>query len=106
MNNDDQDKLLRQLADTFIDVANKHCESQDRNVVNTAFMYAAARFSAFVAAASAGNLKEFQSRQSSASEFFTDEFKKMLTKNLSSYEKVFQQQDENRYAHLVKNTSE
>ena len=102
MSNQEQDKLLRQLADTFIDVANRHCENQDKNVVNTAFMYAASRFSAFVAAASAGNLDEFKSRQSSAIDFFTGEFKNMLTKNLGNYEKVFQQQSENKYSHLVK----
>ena len=103
MNSDEQDKLLRQLADSFIDVANRYCESQDRNLVNTAFMYAASRFSAFVAAASAGNLEEFKSRQTSAREFFTEEFSKMLAKNLENYQKVFQQQEENRYSHLMKN---
>ena len=102
MNTDEQDRLLRQLADTFIDVANRHCEGQDKNVVNTAFMYAASRFSAFVAAASAASLDEFKSRQASAIDFFSDEFKTMLTKNLANYEKVFQQQQENKYGHLIK----
>lgn len=102
MTPDEQDRLLRQLADTFIDVANRHCEQHDKNLVNTAFMYAASRFSAFVAASSAGSLEQFRSRQQSASEFFSEEFNKMLAKNLESYEKVFQQQDENRYSHLMK----
>jgi hypothetical protein len=105
MNTNDQDKLLRQLADSFIDVANRHCEQQDKNVVNTAFLYAASRFSAFVAAASAGDLNEFRSRQTAAGDFFTAEFNSMLNKNLSSYEKVFQQQD-NKYSHLVNTDSE
>ncbi len=102
MTSDEQDRLLRQLADTFINVANDHAEQHDKNLVNTAFMYAASRFSAFVAASSAGNLEQFKSRQDSAIEFFSDEFKKMLASNLQNYEKVFQQQDDNKYSQFMK----
>ena len=109
MNKEEQDRLLRQLADTFIDVANKHIEQHDKNVVNTGFMYAAARFSAFIAASSANNVEQFQGQQEEAVEFFTNEFRKMLASNLKGYEKAFQQQAQqaeeqpvNRYDHLVK----
>ena len=102
MNNEEQDQLLRQLADSFINIANEHSEKHDKNIVNTAFMYAASRFSAFVAASSAGNLEKFKSQRENAIEFFTAEFSKMLTSNLGNYEKVFQQQDENRYSQFVR----
>ena len=102
MNNDEQDRLLRQLADTFIDIANKHAEQHDKNTVNTAFMYAASRFSAFVAASSARDMEQFKSQQANAREFFTGEFTKMLDSNLKNYEKVFQQQAENKYSQYMK----
>jgi hypothetical protein len=102
MTNEEQDKLLRQLADTFINVANEHSERHDKNIVNTAFMYAASRFSAFVSASSAGSLEQYKSREEAAIDFFSDEFKKMLAINLKNYEKVFQQIEENKYSEFMK----
>ncbi len=98
----DQEQLLRKLADSFINIANNHAEIHDKNIVNTAFMYAASRYSAYVAASSARNLEDFVGRQSQGIEFFSSEFKKMLESNMHNYEKVFQPTEELRYAEFMK----
>ena len=102
MADQDQDKLLRELADAFINVANEHAEVHDKNIVNTAFMYAASRFSAYVAASSARNLEDFQGRQQQGIEFFTGEFHNMLVSNMNNYEKVFQPTEQLKYAEYMK----
>ena len=103
MSDQDQDLLLRQLADSFINIANEQAEIHDKNIVNTAFMYAASRFSAYVAASSARNLEDFTSRQEQGIEFFSGEFQRMLQSNMKNYEKVFQSTEQLRYAEFMKN---
>ncbi len=98
----DQDQLLRQLADTFINVANDHNETQDNNIVNTAFMYSAARFCAFVAASKALSLEDFQEKQLQGIDFFTAEFKQMLESNMRNYEKEFEKTEQLPYAKYMK----
>ena len=102
MSDQDQDKLLRQLADSFITLANDQIEVHDKNFVNTAFMYAASRFCAYVAASSARNLEDFVGRQSQGIEFFSDEFKRMLDSNMKNYEKIFQPTETLKYAEFMK----
>jgi len=102
MSNQDQDQLLRKLADSFINIANDHAETHDKNIVNTAFLYAASRFSAYVAASSARNLEDFVSRQEKGIEFFTGEFNRMLNSNMQNYEKIFQPAEELRYEEFMK----
>ncbi len=102
MANTDQDQLLRKLADSFINVANEHAETQDKNITNTAFMYAASRFSAYVAASSARNLEDFQNKQEQGIDFFTGEFKRMLESNMKSYETVFSASETLRYEEFMK----
>ena len=102
MADQDQDALLRQLADTFINLANEHADIHDKNIVNTAFMYAASRYSAYVAASSARNLEDFQGRQAQGIEFFTSEFNNMLKGNMANYEKVFQPAEQLKYAEYMK----
>jgi len=102
MSDPDQDVLLRKLADSFINVANEHAETQDKNITNTAFMYAASRFCAYVAASSARNLQDFQGKQKQGVEFFSAEFQRMLESNMKNYEKVFQSTETLRYEEFMK----
>jgi len=102
MSTQDQDKLLRELADSFITIANDHADIQDKNVVNTAFLYAASRFSAYVAASSARNLEDYQGKRAQGIDFFTGEFKRMLESNMENYEKVFQPSEQLRYEEFMK----
>jgi len=102
MSNVDQDKLLRTLADAFINIANEQAETHDKNIVNTSFMYAASRFCAYVAASSARNLEDFQGKQQQGIEFFSSEFKRMLESNMNNYEKVFKSTETLRYEEFMK----
>jgi len=102
MSASDQDALLRKLADSFINVANEHAETQDKSITNTAFMYAASRFCAYVAASSARNLEDFQGKQKQGIEFFTAEFQRMLESNMKNYESVFQSTEALRYEEFMK----
>jgi len=102
MSDPDQDVLLRKLADSFINIANEHAETQDKNITNTAFMYAASRFCAYVAASSARNLQDFQGKQKQGIEFFSAEFQRMLETNMKNYEKVFQSTETLRYEEFMK----
>ena len=102
MSDPDQDVLLRKLADSFINIANEHAETQDKNITNTAFMYAASRFCAYVAASSARNLQDFQGKQKQGIEFFSAEFQRMLETNMKNYEKVFLSTETLRYEEFMK----
>ena len=102
MSNTDQDQLLRKLADVYITLANEQSETQDKNIVNTSFMYAASRFCAYVAASSARNLEDFQGKQKQGIEFFTGEFNRMLISNMQNYEKNFSSNEALRYEEFMK----
>lgn len=102
MSNNDQDQLLRKLADSFINIANEHAETHDKNVVNSAFMYAASRFCSYVAASSSRNLQDFQGRKKQGIDFFNAEFSGMLESNMNNYEKVFQSEETLRYEEFMK----
>jgi len=102
MSNQDQDKLLRDLADSFINIANEHAEIQEKNIVNTSFLYAASRFSAYVAASSARNLEDFKGKREKGIEFFTGEFTRMLESNMNNYEKAFEPTEQLRYEEFMK----
>ena len=99
---DDIDKQFRAMADSFIHLANKHCETGNRENVSMSLLYAAARFSAFVVASHASDLQKYQADRDAAVRFFSDEYIRMLNENLDDYTKVY---DESmKYAHLMKNT--
>ena len=100
MNDDERNLLFRKIADSFIDVANKHCDNTDSSIVGSALLYAAARFSAFVVASKSKELSRYESDRDAAIEYFSKEFRRMLEENLDDYKSVFKEQP--RYAHLMK----
>lgn len=99
MNEDDIDKEYRSIVNSFIDLANKHCETAKRENVSMALLYAASRFNSFVVASHASDIKKYELDRGKAFEFFINEYKKMLNENLDDYRKFF---DENmKYSHLM-----
>jgi hypothetical protein len=99
MNEADIDQEYRSIINSFIDLANKHCETASRENVSMALLYAASRFNSFVVASHASDIKKYESDRGKAFEFFTREYQKMLNENLDDYKKFF---DENmKYAHLI-----
>ena len=88
-----RDTHFRKLADRFIDTANRQTEDTDLTVINSALLYAASRFCAFVIASKAGERDRYEKMKPEALEYYGNEFNKMLAQNLENYADVFD--DEN-----------
>jgi hypothetical protein len=80
------DEKFRQLADSFIHLANEHCDSVPRDKVGAAFLYGAARFNAFVASSSSRNKAQFTAEKEKAVSFFLMQYEKMLREHLDDHE--------------------
>ena len=91
MNENEKRKLFTQAADAFIDVANSQCETQDKAIVASAFLYGAARFCSFVVAAEAGTLTKYETDREAGMEHFSEEFKRVLGEHMEDYKKTFTQ---------------
>ena len=87
-----QNRQFRKLADTHIDVANKHCDLYEPPMVNSSMLFAAARFSAFVVAHKTGSLESYDEQTEKALDYYSDEFRRMLEENLSDYRRVFERE--------------
>ena len=81
----DQDKLMYDYADKFINLANEMSESDRSGNVGVAIRYAAARYSAFEASMRTKNLAEDKDKQL---QDFTNVFTDMLRVNLEAYIQV------------------
>jgi len=95
-----KDLEFRAMADSFIDVANKHCDTTDAAQVGSTLLYATSRFSAFVVASHAKDKASYEAEIDNAVEYFGTEFKRMLMENLGQYKSVFDEAP--RYEHLIK----
>lgn len=91
------------IADSFIDLANNHCETMNNSEVGSAMLFAGARFSSFVVATHAKEKASFEAEIDHAVEHFTNEFKRMLTENLEQYKTVFDEPP--KYEHLMNKDS-
>lgn len=81
----DANLRFRKMADRFIDNANRQLSDTEPATVNSAFLYGASRFSAFVTAQKAGSLERFDEIHDEAVNYYTEEFKKMIIENLQHY---------------------
>lgn len=91
----DADLHFRKMADRFIDSANRQLNDTDAATVNSAFLYGASRFSAFVTVQKAGSIERFDEIHDEAVNYYTDEFKKMLVQNLGHYRRSLDTEDTN-----------
>lgn len=101
MSTEDENKKFIQIADTFIDLANQHCDDSANALVNASFLYGSARFCAFLTASAAGNREKYEANIDDAVNYYTEEFARMLREHMEQYKSVFEQQ-ELRYQHLMK----
>ncbi len=85
----ERNQQFREMADQFIDTANTLCESTEPPMVNSAFLFGASRFCAFVTAGKTGDLQSYNEQREAAIAYYTAEFKNMLEENLDSYQAVF-----------------
>jgi len=100
MNEVDESKQFINIADSFIDLANQHCDELKNSQVNASFLYGAARFSAFVTASSAQSEESYSENIDKAVEYYAQEFAKMLQEHMEQYKSVFKEAP--RYEHLIK----
>lgn len=78
-----KETTIFQLADQFIALANEiNTTEQDVSKVGTALRFAASRFNAFEAALKSADLA---AEKANALEWFTKEYKEMLTDNLDDH---------------------
>ncbi len=94
MTDEQTEREFRETADTFIKLANEHIESQSKENVGMALLYAASRFNAFVVAAHNDNLKDFEGDHDRAIGFFMVEYLRMLQENLDDYKRAYKDQQE------------
>jgi hypothetical protein len=91
MNKTEKDKEFYELANDFIELANRHGQNLDKGKISAAFLYAAARFNTFVVASSAENTQQMESFKERALEYFVNEYKKMLEEHFTDYAENFSQ---------------
>ena len=88
-----RDLQFRKQADSFIDIANRHCQREDPSMVSSSFLYGASRFCAFVVAGKTGEREAYEQQKKAAIEYYTNEFRTMLEQNLDDYSRVFDKKD-------------
>jgi hypothetical protein len=90
LSDDDVDVIYRQMIDSFIDRANEHAEQNSPENVGMALLFAASRFNAFVVSQHAENREDYERDMDKAQQFFTSQYKEMLTENLEDYKKTYE----------------
>lgn len=89
MTDEDKDLQFRKMADSFIDVANRHCENFEPPQISSSFLFGASRFCAFVVAGKTGDPDTYEKERKAAIDYYTAEFKTMLEQNLTDYKRAF-----------------
>lgn len=90
LSDDEVDVIYRQMIDSFIDRANELAEQNSPENVSMALLYAASRFNAFVVSQHAENYEDYERDMDQAQQFFTTQYKEMLTENLEDYKKTYE----------------
>lgn len=85
MSDTDKDQEFYKMADAFIATANSYGAEVESGKVSATFLYAAARFNAFLVASSAGSAEQFGLRKKEAIKYFMAEYGKMLEEHFSDY---------------------
>ncbi len=81
-----EEQKLWDLIDQFIEISNNACDEMDPGKVSEAILYAAARFNAFMVAASSESRKDYIEDKEDAGKFISKQFNGMLFSNLSDYQ--------------------
>jgi hypothetical protein len=89
MSDEATEREFRRVADTFIDLANEHIASIQKENVGMALLFAAARFNAFVVASHSPTLDKYENDREKAIEFFSSSYLDMLKENLEDYRRAY-----------------
>lgn len=79
------------VADRFIALANEETQQRDLATASAGFLYANARFTAFLVAAQCGTAEVLEAEKKAAIEHFVNQYAQALTSNIADYEKNFSQ---------------
>lgn len=96
----DIDQQFRDIADSFINLANEKSESIQPENIGLAMLFAVSRFNAHVVALNSDNLESYAKNIELSKDFFIEKYKGMLEENLADYKKVFKPAE--KYSHLMK----
>lgn len=79
------------IADRFIALANEQAQQGDLATASAGFLYANARFTAFLVASQCGTAEALEAEKAAAIEYFVNQYAQALTSNIADYEKNFAQ---------------
>ncbi len=79
------EKQFWQRADQFITLANAQSQEGSTGEVSSSFLYAAARYNAFIAAATARNIDELKKNKEEAIQYFSNQYKEAFVENLDDW---------------------
>ena len=94
MTDEATEREFRRVADTFIDLANEHMETVQKENVGMALLFAAARFNAFVVASHSPTLDKYEGDRDKAIQFFSTSYLDMLGENLDDYRRAYEEAGE------------
>ena len=85
------DEKFYERADAYIALANTHINNEKARpaLVNNSLLYASARFSAWITAASFTNAEDMIADRKNAIAFFTNKFQEMLEEHFDDYAKNY-----------------
>ena len=85
MNTNDDQPSMYEMANQFINLANKIAKEDKTGTVGAAIRYAAARYNAFEASLHYDDLVK---EKETIAEQFTDDYRKMININIDEYSKL------------------
>ncbi|MCP4387945.1 MAG: DUF3144 domain-containing protein [Gammaproteobacteria bacterium] len=97
ISDEELDDIYRRMIDLFIDRANEFAETNSKENVGLALLYAAARFNAHVVSQHANTLEDYENDLPRARQFFQDQYQEMLEENLEDHK-----QNYTKYANFLK----
>jgi hypothetical protein len=80
-----RDKQFWDMADSFIQLANTHLNTEKPSRVSASALFAASRFNAFVIMAATESKAQLIAEKEAAIAYFLDQYEKMLRENLDEH---------------------
>ena len=93
MKTDKPDDSYWNRADEIIHLANSQSKKTPHGEVSSSLLYATARFNAFIISSSSNSVEDLKRDKSAAIEYFTTQYKNMLTENIDENIKNFSNND-------------
>jgi uncharacterized RmlC-like cupin family protein len=88
-----RDKQFWDMADSFIQLANTHLDTEKPSRVSASALFAASRFNAFVIAAAAESKAQLIAEKEAAIAYFLGQYETMLRENLDEHMARYDQQN-------------